>query len=92
VWLAARRNRCVLSVSAVLTFILTNTFTAAASTNSRAVPVALSKLAFLFRGKTPRKAYAYDYKMGSISLSTTWPSISLLGCIAIVYPAMQPSA
>jgi calcium permeable stress-gated cation channel len=73
-----------------LTFILTNTFTAAASTNSRVVPVVLSKLAFIFRGKTPRKAFAYDYKMGAIALATAWPPIALLGCIAIVYTPIQP--
>jgi calcium permeable stress-gated cation channel len=82
---------CILNYSfQVLTFILTNTFTAAASTNSRLVPVVLSKLAFIFRGKTPRKAFAYDYKMGAIALATTWPPIALLGCIAIVYTPIQP--
>jgi hypothetical protein len=50
----------------------------------------MSKLGSLFRGNTPRKAYNYDYKMGAISLSTVWPNIALLGCMAIVYVAMQP--
>jgi hypothetical protein len=73
-----------------LTFILVNTFTKAAATLSRLVPVIMSKLAFIFRGKTPRKAYQYDYKMDSISLALTWPPIALLGTIAIVYSVIQP--
>jgi hypothetical protein len=34
--------------------------------------------------------YAFDFKMPSLQLSTTWPPIALLGCITIVYAIIQP--
>ncbi|KZT52528.1 DUF221-domain-containing protein [Calocera cornea HHB12733] len=73
-----------------LTFILTVTFGSASKTLSRAIPWVMSKLAFILRGSTPRKAYAYDYKMDSIALSTAWPPVALLGIIGIVYSVIQP--
>lgn len=34
--------------------------------------------------------YNFDFKMGALQLSTTWPPIALLGCITIVYAVIQP--
>ncbi|EJU00089.1 DUF221-domain-containing protein [Dacryopinax primogenitus] len=73
-----------------LTFILTVVLGSASKTLSRAIPWVMSKLAFIFRGSTPRKAYAYDWKMDSIELATEWPPVALLGIIGIVYSVIQP--
>jgi len=73
-----------------LTYILVQTFGAAAKAYSRAIPTALFGLRYILGGGTPRKMFASSFKMDQIKLATTWPPLCLIICISIVYSVIQP--
>ncbi|ODN74029.1 hypothetical protein L202_07505 [Cryptococcus amylolentus CBS 6039] len=73
-----------------LTYILTATFTGAAKTYARVVPVIMYALRGILAGNTPRKVYAKKFKMDSLAWATAFPPTCLLICITIVYSVIQP--
>jgi hypothetical protein len=73
-----------------LTYVLVQTFGAAAKAYSRAIPTVLYGLRNIIGGGTPRKMFGSQFKMDQFKLATTWPPLCLIVCISIVYSVIQP--
>ncbi|KAF8335819.1 uncharacterized protein EI90DRAFT_2912545 [Cantharellus anzutake] len=73
-----------------LTFVLASTWAGAAKAYSQAIPTVMYLLRPILGGNTPRKFWLGETRLIAFQWSLTWPPISLLVCLCVVYSVIQP--